>query len=74
MPQSSPDTGADIAARRFREQRLAEFPAPERIAAHFAAARDLAAEMDEADSELCSLALVVWHCARAICTALDART
>jgi hypothetical protein len=47
--------------------------APQRIDTHLGVALDLIEHMDENDSELHDLALVIWHCTKAVCTALDNR-
>ena len=61
-------------ASAFRDQRLREISAPDRINGELGVALDIANHMDEADSELRALALVVWHCARAVCLAMEPRT
>jgi hypothetical protein len=75
MPTTPTPTvdGAQRSAQLWQAQRLAQASAPDRIRAGFDVALDLIEHMDEADSELRTLALVVWHCTRAMCTALDAR-
>jgi hypothetical protein len=61
-------------ASAFREQRLREIGAPDRITGELAVALDIANHIDESDSELRALALVIWHCARAVCLATEPRT
>lgn len=68
MPDSS------TAATWFRQQRVDQAKAPERVRAHLDEARRLATGMDENDSDLRALAFVVCHCTEALCTALDDRT
>lgn len=74
MPDTATPTGTDQAAVMWRAQRLAQASAPDRIRAGFDVALDLIEHMDEQDSEMRTLALVVWHCTRAVCTALDDRS
>jgi hypothetical protein len=68
-----PSTGADVSAALFRAQRMNQVTAPQRIDTHLGVALDLIEHMDENDSELHDLALVIWHCTKAVCTALDNR-
>jgi hypothetical protein len=69
-----PSTGADISAALFRTQRMNQVTAPQRIDTHLNVALDVITGMDEADSDLHDLALVIWHCTKALCTALDTRS
>lgn len=72
MSTHHPSAGADIAAAKFRAQRIAQVTAPERVHGHLAVALDIVEHMD--NFNLHDLALVLIHCTKAVCTALDGRT
>jgi hypothetical protein len=74
MTINHPSSGVDISAALWRAQRLDEVNAPTRVRNHLAVALDIAGGMDENDSDLKALALVLIHCTRAICCAVDGRT
>lgn len=69
----TPSSGTDRSATMFRDQRLAQAHAPSRAKEALNIALGEIEMMDEHDSELHQLALVIYHCTRAVCTALDSR-
>ena len=69
-----PAAGAELSATKWRAQRIAEVTAPERVEAYFAKALGRIEQMDECDSDLRNLGLVIVDCMRAVVIALDPRT
>ena len=73
MENNHPSTGADVSAAMWRAQRIRQVDAPDRINDHIALALDAMSHMDDCDSDMKNLALVLIHCTRALVTAMDNR-